>query len=83
MSKDEADSNFSYKAKAVAFPAFAGWFGMLAEFGGALSQVKKQDPGHFDKGMTGRSCRGSRKDRYHEKNGQCSHGENKKCQSCA
>ena len=53
MPEDEADSNFSYKAKAGTFLAFAGGFGMLAGFGGALSQVKKQDPGHFDKGMTG------------------------------
>ena len=51
MSEDEADSNFSYKAKAGTFLAFAGGFGMLAGFGGALSQVKKQDQGHFDIGM--------------------------------
>ena len=45
--------NLSYKLKAGTFLAFAGGFGMLAGFGGALSQVKKQDPSHFDKGMTG------------------------------
>ena len=50
MPEDLAESNSSYKAKAGAFLAFAGGFGMLAGFGGALSQVKKQDPGHFDKG---------------------------------
>eukprot|EP00092_Neocalanus_flemingeri_P021663 GFUD01023500.1.p1 GENE.GFUD01023500.1~~GFUD01023500.1.p1 ORF type:complete len:203 (+),score=72.38 GFUD01023500.1:70-609(+) len=50
---EDESSSFSYKAKAGTFLAFAGGFGMLAGFGGALSQVKKQDPGHFDKGMTG------------------------------
>jgi len=50
---DDTDSDFSFKAKAGAFLAFACGFGMLAGFGGALTQVKKQDPGHFDKGMTG------------------------------
>jgi len=54
MSEEETESSsFSYKLKAGAFLAFAGGFGMMAGFGGALSQAKKQDPGHFDKGMTG------------------------------
>jgi len=50
---EEDISDPYFKVKAGAFLAFAGGFGMLAGFGGALSQVKKQDPRHFDKGMTG------------------------------
>ena len=52
MPEHEADSNFSFKAKAGTFLAFEGGFGMFAGFGGALSQVKNEDPGHFVKGMT-------------------------------
>ena len=50
---DQEDSAFNYNVKAGAFLAFAGGFGMLVGFGGAVSQVKKQDPSHFDKGLTG------------------------------
>ena len=50
---DQEDSDFNYNVKAGAFLAFAGGFGMLVGFGGAVSQVKKQDPSHFDKGLTG------------------------------
>jgi len=53
MSDQEDSSAFNYNVKAGAFLAFAGGFGMLVGFGGAVSQVKKQDPSHFDKGLTG------------------------------
>ena len=44
---------FSYKIKAGAFLCTAAGFGVLAGFGGALAQAKKQDPRHFDAGMIG------------------------------
>merc|ERR1719167_1114706 len=44
------EGGIPYKVKAGAFLAFAGGFGLLAGFGGALAQVKKQDPGAYDMG---------------------------------
>ena len=44
---------FSYRIKAGAFLCTAAGFGVLAGFGGALAQAKKQDPRHFDAGMIG------------------------------
>ena len=40
------ESTLSYKAKAGAFLAFAGGFGLLAGFGGALSQVRLHSAPH-------------------------------------
>ena len=64
--EDKDGGGIPYKVKAGAFLAFAGGFGLLAGFGGALAQantfdpswadfelswqVKKQDPGHYDLG---------------------------------
>merc|ERR1712192_264459 len=48
--EDKDNGGIPYKVKAGAFLAFAGGFGLLAGFGGALAQVKKQDPGHYDLG---------------------------------
>ena len=51
--EESENSDFSYRLKAGAFLAFTGGFGMFAGFASALGQAKKQDPQHFDKGMTG------------------------------
>ena len=50
---EEEAGDKAFKLKAAAFLAFTGGFGMFAGFAGALGQTKKQDPGSFDRGLTG------------------------------
>ena len=41
-----------YRIKAAAFLTIIGGIGVLAGFSGAVAAVKKQDPSHFDQGLS-------------------------------